>query len=99
MQWDPVEALSRQIVVTMLLLMLVTVVAASVVAYVLARGISNPIATLRKSFGEIKKGDLGYRITQDRKDEFGELFRSFDDMADALQKRGESVSASDGENK
>jgi serine/threonine protein kinase/HAMP domain-containing protein len=93
MQWDPVEALSRQIVVTMLLLMLVTVAAASVVAYVLAGRLSNPIATLRKSFGEIKKGDLGYRIAQERKDEFGELFRSFDEMAETLQKKSESAAS------
>jgi serine/threonine-protein kinase len=90
MQWEPVEALSRQIVVTMLLLMVITVAAASVVAYVLARGLSGPIATLRKSFKEIRKGDFGYRIAQERKDEFGELFRSFDEMAETLQENCEN---------
>ncbi|MGH8762697.1 MAG: protein kinase domain-containing protein [Nitrosospira sp.] len=92
MQWDPLEELSKQIVFTMLLLMLVTVAAAAVVAYALASEISKPINTLRKSFGEIKKGDFGYRIAQERKDEFGELFQAFDEMAQALQKDNESMS-------
>ncbi|HEU4853770.1 MAG TPA: protein kinase [Nitrosospira sp.] len=91
MQWDPLEELSQQIVFTMLLLMLVTVAAASVVAYALASAISNPIRTLGRSFGEIKKGNLGYRIAQARKDEFGELFQSFDEMVDSLQKNSESA--------
>lgn len=92
MQWDPLEELSKQIVFTMLLLMIVTVAAASFVAYVLAGAISNPIKTLQKSFREIKKGDLGYRITQSRKDEFGELFQSFNEMAETLQKNNENIS-------
>ncbi|MEO6563742.1 MAG: protein kinase [Nitrosospira sp.] len=90
-QWDPLEQLSKQIVFTMLLLMLVTVAAASVVAYALASAISNPLRTLRKSFEEIKKGNLGYRIAQTRKDEFGEVFQSFDEMAEALQKNNENI--------
>lgn len=89
MQWDPLDELSKQIVLTMLLLMIVTVAAASVVAYVFAGAISNPMKTLRKSFEEIKKGNLGYRIAQTRKDEFGELFESFDEMADTIQKSSE----------
>lgn len=91
MQWDPLDELSKQIVFTMLLLMVVTVAAASVVAYVFAGAISNPIKTLRKSFEEIKKGNLGYRIAQIRKDEFGELFESFDEMADTIQKSSENT--------
>ncbi|SCX77946.1 serine/threonine-protein kinase [Nitrosospira sp. Nsp13] len=91
MQWDPLDELSKQIVLTMLLLMIVTVAAASVVAYVFAGAISNPIKTLRKSFEEIKKGNLGYRIAQTRKDEFGELFESFDKMADTIQKSSENT--------
>ena len=90
-QWDPLEQLSKQIVFTMLLLMVVTVAAASVVAYVLASAISNPLKTLRKSFEEIKKGNLGYRIAQTRKDEFGEVFQSFDEMAETLQKNNENM--------
>lgn len=91
MQWDPLEELSKQIVFTMLLLMIVTVAAASVVAYALASAISSPIKTLRKSFEEMKKGNLSYRIAQTRKDEFGELFQSFDEMAETLQKSNEDM--------
>jgi serine/threonine-protein kinase len=91
MQWDPLEELSRQIVFTMLLLMLVTVAAASVVAYALASAISDPIRTMRRSLGEIKKGNFGYRIARTRKDEFGELFHEFDEMAETLQKNSENA--------
>ena len=95
MQWDPLEELSKQIIFTMLLLMVVTVVAASVVAYALASAISNPVQILRRSFGEIKKGNFGYRIAQSRKDEFGELFQSFDEMAETIQKNSENITAAD----
>jgi serine/threonine-protein kinase len=79
--------------------MLVTVAAASVVAYALASAISNPIRILRKSFGEIKRGNWSYRIGQAGKDEFGELFQSFDQMAEALQKNNENVTDMDGRQK
>ncbi len=90
MRGDPLEELSRQIVLTMLLLMVVTVLAAGVVAYALASAISSPLKVLRKSFDELRKGNAGYRIAQPRKDEFGEVFQSFDDMAQALQEAGET---------
>lgn len=95
MRWDPLDELSKQIVFTMLLLMVVTVAAAAVVAYGLASAISNPVQILRRSFGEIKKGNLGYRIAQPRKDEFGELFQSFDEMAETIQKNSENIAGAD----
>jgi serine/threonine-protein kinase len=91
MHWDPLEELSRQIVFTMLLLMVVTVAAASVVAYALANAMSVPLQTLRKSLEEMKKGNFGYRIAQSRKDELGEVFRSFDEMAATLQKNNDRM--------
>jgi serine/threonine-protein kinase len=91
MHWDPLEELSRQIVFTMLLLMVVTVAAASMVAYALANAMSVPLQTLRKSLEEMKKGNLGYRIAQSRKDELGEVFRVFDEMAATLQKNNDNM--------
>jgi serine/threonine-protein kinase len=91
MHWDPLEELSRQIVFTMLLLMIVTVAAASMVAYALASAMSVPLQTLRKSLEEMKKGNFGYRIAQSRKDELGEVFRSFDEMAATLQKNNDRM--------
>ena len=38
---------------------------------------------------EVKKGRYDYRIAEQRKDEFGQLYRAFDEMAEALQKRAE----------
>jgi len=37
----------------------------------------------------MKKGNFGYRIAQSRKDELGEIFQSFDEMADTLQKNND----------
>jgi serine/threonine-protein kinase len=91
MHWDPLEELSRQIVFTMLLLMVVTVAAASMVAYALANAMSVPLQTLRKSLEEMKKGNFGYRIAQSRKDELGEVFRAFDEMAATLQKNNDNM--------
>jgi serine/threonine-protein kinase len=99
MRWDSLEELSRQIIWTMVLLMIVTVAAASVVAYALASAISKPVQVLRKSFGEIKKGNLGYRIALTRKDELGELFQSFDEMAETIQKNSESADDAEGQKK
>jgi serine/threonine-protein kinase len=36
---------------------------------------------------EIGKGRFDHRIAEQRNDEFGLLFRAFDDMAQALQRR------------
>jgi serine/threonine-protein kinase len=91
MHWDPLEELRNKIIFAVLLLMVVTVAVASIVAYVLASAISNPINILKKSFSEIAQGNLSYRIGQARKDEFGELFQLFDEMAEALQKGRENV--------
>ena len=91
MQWDPLDELSKQIVFTMLLLMLVTVLAAAVVVYALASAISSPLKILRKSLSEIQKGNLDYRIAQGRKDEFGELFQTFDEMAETLQNKEQNL--------
>jgi serine/threonine-protein kinase len=52
---------------------------------------SVPLQTLRKSLEEMKKGNFGYRIAQSRKDELGEVFRSFDEMAATLQKNNDDM--------
>jgi serine/threonine-protein kinase len=89
MPWDPLEKLAQQTVITMAILMIVTVFAAAFVAYLLAGQTSNPIRLLQKALGEIQKGNSGYRITEVRKDEFGQLFESFNEMGEALQETNE----------
>lgn len=89
MPWDPLEKLAQQTVITMTLLMIITVFAAAFVAYVLASAASTPIRLLQKALGEVRKGNSGYRIAEMRKDEFGQLFESFNEMADSLQETHE----------
>jgi nitrogen fixation/metabolism regulation signal transduction histidine kinase len=73
----------------MTLLMIITVFAAAFVAYVLASAASTPIRLLQKALSEVRKGNSGYRIAETRKDEFGQLFEAFNEMADALQETNE----------
>jgi eukaryotic-like serine/threonine-protein kinase len=89
MPWDPLEKLAQQTVIAMTILMVVTVFAAAFVAYMLAGATSIPIRLLQKALGEIRKGNSGYRIVEVRKDEFGQLFEEFNEMAEALQETNE----------
>jgi serine/threonine-protein kinase len=74
----------------MTLLVLITVAAVVIATYLIADKYSKPIKLLTESMGEIGKGRYDYRIAEQRKDEFGELYRAFDNMAQAVQKSAES---------
>ena len=71
----------------MLLLALVTVAAVGLATYVLADRFARPIRLMRNSLREIAQGNLGHRIAEERKDDFGQLFADFDAMAQALESR------------
>jgi serine/threonine-protein kinase len=73
--------------VMMLVLMAVTLTAVVVVAYVFGNVLDRPIKTLRVALDEIAQGRLHHRITEKRKDEFGQLYDSFNKMAGSLQQR------------
>jgi serine/threonine protein kinase/HAMP domain-containing protein len=75
--------------ITLVILMAITITAVVVIAYILGLYISWPIKLLRRSLEEITAGDFHYRIAQKRNDEFGQLFQTFDQMAESLQKRHE----------
>ena len=47
------------------------------------------IERIDNSLGELAKGHYDYRISESRKDEFGELYATFDQTAEALQQRHE----------
>jgi methyl-accepting chemotaxis protein len=67
----------------------VTLAAVVVATYFMADRYFKQIRLLVESMAEIRKGRYDYRIAEQRKDEFGQLYRAFDDMAEALQKRTE----------
>ena len=83
----PLAYVARLSLTLMVVLVLVTVIAVAVAMYFLANWFARPIKTMTKSMSELAMGRLEHRITEDRKDEFGELFKAFDDMAHALQQR------------
>jgi serine/threonine protein kinase/HAMP domain-containing protein len=83
----PLAYVARLSLTLMVVLVLVTVIAVALAMYFLANWFARPIKTLTKSMSEVAMGRLEHRITEDRKDEFGELFKAFDSMAQALQQR------------
>lgn len=55
------------------------------VALFLAKQISNPISALLDAAGEVRKGNLGYRIDTPAVDELGTLVRAFNAMTSELE--------------
>ncbi|HET7795836.1 MAG TPA: protein kinase [Rhizobacter sp.] len=83
----PLAYVARLSLTLMVVLVLVTVIAVALAMYFLANWFARPIKTLTQSMSEIAQGRLDHRIAEERKDEFGLLFKSFDGMAQALQHR------------
>ena len=68
-------------------LMLVTIAAAVIGSFLMARRLNAPIRTLRTGLHELAEGRYDFRIGEQRRDEFGELFTAFDAAAAAMQNR------------
>ena len=81
---------ARITMMMMIILMVITIVAVSIIAYLMGLSISRPIKRVCRAMEEIKSGNMNCRIEQQRKDEFGQLFSAFDNMADSLQTHNES---------
>ncbi len=77
-------ALSRNVLLGLGLLTLLSVMA---VAYTIAAVLARPIKRLKEAFTDASKGNLDFRISHKRKDEFGELFDGFNNMLTAVQSR------------
>jgi tRNA A-37 threonylcarbamoyl transferase component Bud32/HAMP domain-containing protein len=71
------------------LLMLVTVGAAAIGSFFMARRLIMPLRTLRTGLAELAEGRYDFRIAEKRSDELGELYVAFDNAAAALQGRHE----------
>ena len=66
---------------------LVPVCAVAIAMYFVANWFARPIKLITDSMTEIGQGRFEHRITEVRKDEFGHLFTSFNEMAHTLQQR------------
>ena len=68
--------------------LLVVVLIAAAACYALARYVARPLATLRAATRELAQGNLAVRVTPllgTRRDEFADLGRDFDAMAERLE--------------
>jgi serine/threonine-protein kinase len=86
---QPLSRVARLSTLMMALLVLTTVAAVVIATYLIADRYSKPIKLLAESMAEIGKGRYDYRIAEQRDDEFGQLYREFDNMAQAVQKGSE----------
>ncbi len=77
----------------MALLAASTVLAVALAAFVVAGWFARPIRLVAESMDEIAKGRFDHRIAEPRRDELGDLFQAFDQMAVALQRREQGLSS------
>jgi methyl-accepting chemotaxis protein len=71
----------------MAVLVVVTVLGVAVAMFFVANWFARPVKLVAESMREIAKGRFDHRIREQRRDEFGELYLAFDQMAQALQDR------------
>ncbi len=89
---EPLTRVANLSLVLMGVLLVVTSTAVALGGFVLAKRLLKPIRILANSLVELGKGHYDYRISETRQDEFGELFRAFDDAASKLQQRHDDAS-------
>lgn len=63
------------------------------IARILADQISNPISALLRAAGEVRKGNLSYRVQVKAIDELATLVRGFNDMMQALEANSRELEA------
>jgi serine/threonine-protein kinase len=71
----------------MAVLVIVTVFAVAVAMFFMVNRFARPIKVLTDSMDEIAQGRFEHRINEERKDEFGQIYKAFDSMAQMLQQR------------
>jgi two-component system sensor histidine kinase CpxA len=59
--------------------------AVALLCYILAVSLAAPLRALGRTVEQFGRGDLAARVKSTRRDEIGELARSFDEMADRIQ--------------
>ncbi len=64
-----------------------TVLAVGIVSYVFGRLLSRPLKLLRTSLYEVADGNLNCRISEERRDDLGEVFTAFNRMVMSLDSR------------
>jgi eukaryotic-like serine/threonine-protein kinase len=88
---DKLVAASKLSQFLLLTLALVTLASVILVAYSVANMLTQPIKRLQSAMRDVAIGNLDFRISHSRKDEFGEAFDGFNRMATAVEDRIESA--------
>jgi serine/threonine-protein kinase len=83
----PLVSVARRSLMLMSILVLVTVLAVAIAMYYVTNWFTGPVKMLRRSMRELEQGKFDHRITEERKDEYGLLYRGFNNLADAMQRR------------
>ncbi|MCL4763175.1 MAG: protein kinase, partial [Burkholderiales bacterium] len=84
---EPLSRVARLILLMLAILSAVTIAAAALVTYFLARRLAAPLRVLKLGLAEIGAGRYDFRINDRRSDELGEVFGAFDRAAAALEAR------------
>jgi len=84
---EVITAFSRQTALVMLAVVLITFAAASVVTFIVSRGITGPVKAMAGHLGEMAQGggDLTKRIEILSQDEIGEMANSFNQFVKKLE--------------
>ncbi len=85
------EAAAQLARILMAALGLVTLGGVALTSYFGARALAAPIRRMKAALLEVARGNLDFRISHQRRDEFGELFDGFNLAASALQERINSI--------
>jgi serine/threonine-protein kinase len=86
MSEEPLAAAVKQALWLLFVLMLVTAAAVTLATYLVVERYSKPLKVLGDSLEEIAEGRFAVRIGEQRNDEIGRLYETFDRMAERLQK-------------
>jgi serine/threonine-protein kinase len=87
----PLTHVANLMLVLLAILTAVTTAAVAIGSYLLARSMSGALRVLGNSLTELGRGRYDYRIAETRTDEFGELFKTFDTTAAALEARHDAA--------
>lgn len=88
---DSLEKVADLTLYLMVTLLFVTLGVVAVFSYILGNRFSVPIKIVTRALDQIRANRLDFRIDKKRNDEFGQLYISVNNLADALQHRNESI--------
>ena len=90
----PIEQLSRQVLTSMLALLLLALLGTTGLAFLLARLITQPLEELSAGAHAISEGRFDHRIPVRSKDEVGQLATAFNEMSGQLSQTISALSSS-----